>query len=351
MAVSADKGTCIKPVRYAYRSFDRQWIIPDSRLINQPNPRLWEIVSDQQVFITAPHDRSPSNGPALTISGLIPDLHHYSGRGGRVFPLWGNASASLPNISSKLLQLLSERYARPVAAEDVFAYIAGIAANPMYTEKFQADLTTPGLRIPITADPELFSTVADIGRRVIWLHSYGERMIDAQHGRPEGAPRAPAGIRPSIPKDGAIAPHAPLPDELRYNEGEHRLHLGIGHIDNVLPGVWKYEVDRKQVVTQWFSYRKRDRSKPPMGDKRPPSPLQDIQPEHWLAEYTTDLLNLLNVLTLLVEMEPQQAALLDQICESALISAADLSAEGVIGTERTYPMAGEREDKAQSELF
>ena len=26
------------PVPYAFRSFDRQWIIPDKRLINQPNP-------------------------------------------------------------------------------------------------------------------------------------------------------------------------------------------------------------------------------------------------------------------------------------------------------------------------
>jgi hypothetical protein len=50
-----------------------------------------------------------------------------------------------------------------------------------------------------------------------------------------------------------------------------------------------------------------------MGDRRPPSELGDIQPDHWLAEYTTELLNVLNVLALLVEMEPAQAKLLEAI--------------------------------------
>ncbi len=39
--VSDDKRPVIEPTRYGFRSFDRQWIIPDARLINQPNPTLW----------------------------------------------------------------------------------------------------------------------------------------------------------------------------------------------------------------------------------------------------------------------------------------------------------------------
>jgi len=38
-----------------------------------------------------------------------------------------------------------------------------------------------------------------------------------------------------------------------------------------------------------------------------PSPLEKIQPDGWLAEYTEDLLNLLNVLGRLVALEPRQA--------------------------------------------
>ena len=47
-----------------------------------------------------------------------------------------------------------------------------------------------------------------------------------------------------------------------------------------------------------------------MGDKRPPSELSRIQPQGWLAEYTSELLNVLNVLGRLVALEPTQAQLL-----------------------------------------
>lgn len=352
MAVSADSGPCVAPVRYAYRSLDRQWIIPDARLINQSNPTLWDSFSDQQVFITALGRKTQKNGPALTITGAIPDIDHYRGSfGGRVFPLWTDAAATKSNLSPKLPEALSKRYGKPVNAQDVFAYIVGIAANPGYTERFQDDLTTPGLRIPITANAETFSAVADVGRRVIWLHSYGERMADPKNSRPDSAPRAPAGLRPSVPKEGAISSIAPLPDEIRYDESEKRLYVGNGYIDNVALAVWKYEVDEKQVIQQWFSYRKRDRSKPPMGDKRPPSPLQEIQPEHWPSEYTTDLLDLLNVLTLLVEAEPEQAALLAQVCGGETITESELMAEGAVGATAGAAASSELKDEKQSALF
>jgi hypothetical protein len=84
-------------------------------------------------------------------------------------------------------------------------------------------------------------------------------------------------------------------------------------------------VSGKQVLRQWFSYRKKDREKPQIGDRRPPSPLGEIQPDHWLSEYTTELLNVINVLGLLVKLEPKQAALLEEIVEAPLIPASKLT--------------------------
>ena len=106
-----------------------------------------------------------------------------------------------------------------------------------------------------------------------------------------------------------------MPDEIEYDESKRRLLVGKGFIDNVLPEVWQYEVSGKRMLTQWFSYRRKNRERPIIGDRRPPSKLGDIQPDHWFAEYTTELLNVLNVLSLQVEMEPDQAKLLEAICE------------------------------------
>ena len=76
--------------------------------------------------------------------------------------------------------------------------------------------------------------------------------------------------------------------------------ISTGYIENVPAKVWAYEVSGKQVLTQWFSYRRRTRTRPIIGDRRLPSPLGDIQPSGWLAEYTTELLNVLHVLGRLV---------------------------------------------------
>jgi hypothetical protein len=92
--------------------------------------------------------------------------------------------------------------------------------------------------------------------------------------------------------------------------------------------MWAYEVSGKQVLWHWFSYRRRERSRPIIGDRRPPSPLDSIQPEGWLPEYTTDLLDLLHVLGRLIALEPAQADLLNRICAGPLRSAEELREAG-----------------------
>lgn len=330
VSVAADTGEALKPVRYGYRSFDRQWILPDSRLINQANPTLWQWRSDKQVSITALMVKSPTSGPAVSISAHISDLDHYRGSfGGRVFPLWADAQATKPNLNAAVLSHLRNGLGLFVSAEDLFAYIAAVAAHPGYTQRFAADLATPGLRIPITADAALFAEAVSLGRRVIWLHTFGERFVDATRQRPAGPPRMPHGQRPQVPAGGTI-PNTPegMPDTLSYDPVLKRLNVGQGHIAPVSLAVWEYEVSGKQVLVQWFSYRRKNRERPQIGDRRRPSPLGDIQPDYWLPEYTTELLNVLNVLGLLVELEPQANELLGRICAGSLITQAMLEAAG-----------------------
>lgn len=327
ISVRADKSPALAPIRYAFRTLDCQWILPDYRLINRPNPTLWGAHSERQVYLTAPEDRSPTSGPALSLSGVIPDLHHYNGRGGRAFPLWKDRAATESNVQPGLLALLSARFGAAVSAEQVMAYVVALLAHPAYTTRFAEDLSQPGLRVPLTADAALFAKAVAIGSQAIWLFTYGERFVEPSSGRPAGAPRADASLAPRYPREGAI-PSAPdqMPDSIEYDAPNRRLLVGQGYIENVAPAVWAYEVSGKQILKQWFSYRKRDRERPLMGDRRPPSPLGDIQQDHWLPEYTTDLLDLLHVLTLLVELEPKQATLLEEIAQGPLISDSDLAA-------------------------
>ena len=331
--VAADTGAIVRPVRYAYRSFDRQWIIPDGRLINQPNPHLWENHFRQQVYMTALHRTAPAMGPAVTFSATIPDMDHYNGRGGRVFPLWGDRQNQTPNLKAGLLCEVAEALGVAVTAPDMMAYFAAVAAHPAYTARFQPDLVQPGLRFPITAEASLFAEAIEIGREIIWLHCFGERFTDIGAGRPNSAPRMPNGRRPVISKIGAIPTNPDhFPNRIEYDAAARRLKVGNGFIDNVPHAVWAYEVSGKQVLVQWFSYRRLDRSRPIIGTRRQPSGLEKIQPSGWLAEYTTELMNVLHVLGRLVAIEPRQADLLNRICDGPLMSADDLRANGAFDT-------------------
>jgi hypothetical protein len=140
-----------------------------------------------------------------------------------------------------------------------------------------------------------------------------------------------------------------MPDSINYDVNRKRLLIGTGYVDNVEPGVWSYEVSGKQVLLQWFSYRKANRERPIIGDRRPPSPLGNIQPDHWLAEYTTELINVLNVLGWLVDLEPAQAALLEKICSGPTISADELRAAGAF--ELSVETKSKAKNDATPDLF
>jgi hypothetical protein len=329
--IADETGPCLDPVRTGYRSFDRQWIIPDKRLINRPNPTLWGVRSTAQVYLTVPHDTAPTSGPAATFTAEVPDLHHYKGSfGGRTYPMWLGPSGTVPNVVPGMLDLLTARYGQPATAEDVFAYLAAVLSHSGYPATFAGDLSTPGLRVPLTADPRLFADVGAIGRRVVWLHSYGERFVDATAGRPPGAPRLPAERAPKV-LAGAAIPSEPdrMPDSLTYDATAQELHVGEGRIGNVTSQMWSYNVSGVNVLNKWFSYRRKTRDRPVMGDRRV-SGLLDTQLHYWPAEYTRDLIDMLNVLGLLTELEPDQAALLAAIREAPLISTDDLTEAGVL---------------------
>ena len=190
------------------------------------------------------------------------------------YPLWIDRAAKQPNVKPALLAHLAKVFGKEVKAEDVMAYIAAVMAHPAFTTRFKADLMRPGLHIPLTADAGLFTEAVALGSEVIWLQCYGERFADPALGRPKQAPRLPKESAPYIPAAGAIlsAPE-PLPDSMDYDPAKRRLTIGNGYVENVTPEMWAYEVSGKQVLWHWFSYRRRDRSRPIIGDRRPPSPL------------------------------------------------------------------------------
>ncbi len=329
-AIADETGPCPEPTRIAFRSFDRRWMIPDKRLINRPNPTLWAGRSPEQIWLTAPSSESPTDGPALTASALIPDLDHYRGRGGRVYPLWQDAGATVPNINPALLSFLADQYGYPVTPEQVVAYVVAIASHPAYVARFARDLETPGLRIPWTQSRELFTAATELGSRILWLHTYGTTNVDPDRGRPAGPPRLPNDRRPFVPTGGTIpTDEERMPNAIGFDAAAGELHIGGGRIANVTPAMWTYSVSGVQVIREWFNDRKRDRTPTVIGD-RTVSPLWEVHSPTWRASYTSDLLDLINVLGLLIDAEAEQAALLGDIVANPLWTVGELEAAAVL---------------------
>ena len=313
-ALGKDRGPHLEPVRVAFRAFDRQWLLPDGRLLDMARPTLWHD-HPGQLFIVEQHNEHIDDGPGLLFTTLIPDTHFFNNRGGRVLPLLHPNGS--PNIAPRLLEALTQHLGRTTDAEELLAYVAGLTAHPAFTRHFAEQLTTPGIRVPITSDLDLFAEVADLGRQVVWAQSYGAAFSGDD--RPAGLVRYDKGD-PRQPL--ALTPVQALPTDVTHDPGTRTVSLGGGTFGPVERAVWDYEVGGKNIIKSWVNYR----TAVPGG--RRTSPLDDIVATAWEPSWTGEFVDLLSVLTRLVELEPAQASALSRVLAGPVLTMSDLVAAG-----------------------
>ncbi|NLU76448.1 DNA methyltransferase [Streptomyces sp. HNM0575] len=321
-----EHGRCPEPVPVLHGPFDQQWLIPDHRLIDAARPQLWRVSDGHQTHLveTAHDHRHP--GPLFTFTALLPDGHTPAGRPGRIRPLHRRPGGREPNVLPGLLELLTGRLDTPVTAGDLLAWTAA-AARP-----------GPGGRVvPLTADPELWRRGVALGRRVIRLHTRGARCADAENDAADRAadgagsgedgvdgarPRLPGGHRPYV-RAPLPAPTAPEAGERGYDDEERSLHIGDGRIAPVAPAAWEYEAGGVRVLEDWFAQR--------TAAPAPGGTLAAVRPRSWPQEWTSELLELITVLTLLDELRPEQRDLARDLDKAGAAGAGSAGAGAVIG--------------------
>ncbi len=294
--------------QYAYRSFDRQWVIADHRLCDFPRPALWRVRSPKQVYLTTLTSTELGQGPVFTSTPYVPDLHHFSKRGAKdVIPLYCDTAATMSNITQGLLSALSRVLDIEVTAEDMLAYVYALGATPAFSNKFGERLAEAAdpVHIPITRDPTLFAEALALGRDLLWQHTWGERFA------PPGRQDLPAG---GSTKE--VRPVVGMPDNYNYDPVTQTLIVGDGAFAPVAPEVWDFEVSGLKVLKSWLGYRMRNRK------GRKSSPLDYIRPTRWTQ--TPELLLVLSIIEHTIWVTPQAADLLDRILAAPLILAADL---------------------------
>jgi hypothetical protein len=299
---------------YAYRSFDRQWILADNRVADYLRPDLWRIHGDHQIYLASLFSQPLGSGPALTCCAVIPDLDYFRGSYGAkaAIPLYRSSDQSAPNITPGLLDLLAGRYGRNVRPEDFVAYLYGALSHPAFTVRYAKEMESREVRVPITKDPDLFEKTGAIGAHLLWLHTYGDRFVP--NGKRRGSvPPGSARCTEAVPDEPSS-----YPEDFEYLAESKTLRVGTGRFASVSPEVFNFEVSGLKVVQSWLKYRMKQ------GAGKRSSPLDDIRPKRWTSQFTTELLEMLWVLEATIAVAPEQAILLDAIVGGDCFRADDL---------------------------
>lgn len=302
-------------VQVGYRSFDRQYILADSRLLHRASPDLWEHRVPEQIFIVEQHAHYPKAGPGLYFSTLIPDMHAFNNRGGRAHPALTAGGA--PNLTEPATQMLRERFGDN-APGDLVYYLAALTGHPGYVRTFDEPLQQAGIRVPLTADPALWERAVQLGKQVVWLHTYGERGeplpgIKYLHQLPKDAdytlPNPTVDMGKTMPEKKPSFSPDPV-DSLSKEENNPvmgTVSFGRARCENVEKRVFDYTVGGNQVLGLWAKYRLK---KPVV---RRSSSLNDIVQREWPDAWSEEYERLLYTLTHLVHLEPAQEKLLDEV--------------------------------------
>lgn len=291
--------------RYAYRSFDRQWLIADNRIADFPRPDLWAVRSSRQIYFTTLTSTRLGKGPVVTATPYVPDLDHFRGSYGakNVMPLWRDGAGSTANTPGQLIPVVSEHLGVEVTPEDFAAYVYALLGTGAFAQRFADELGEGAgpVRVPMTAEPATFREAVEYGRRLLRLHTWGERFRDASGTRSAG-PTA------------EVASVTTYPDNYGFDPGARELRVGTGRFAPVAPEVWNFEVSGLHPLQSWLGYRMLNRK----GKKS--SPLDDIVPDSWT--FTEELLELLSLLQETVELTPAARDLLERVVTGPLIDAA-----------------------------
>jgi hypothetical protein len=291
LAALTSDAPCPEPARYAYRPFDRQWVLPDARVGDFPRPVLWRSAGPRQLFLTSMLTNVLGPGPAAVATRHVPDLDHFRGSFGArgVVPLWLDAEATRPNVSAVWLERLSQHYARGLVAEQLFAYCYAVLVAPSYTRRFAEELRTPGPRVPLPPDRATFSRGVRLGATLLAVHTYQTPAV--------GLAKVLHSVGPA------------LPARFGYDSADCTVWLDDGRVGPVSSAVWAFSVSGYGVVRNWLRRR--------LGGRRTgrrQSPLDAIGLTGWDPSLTDELLQLLWLVEATVELGPALDAFLDEAC-------------------------------------
>ena len=141
-----------------------------------------------------------------------------------------------PNISSKVLQALSEAYGKQPSPEEIFYYIYAVLYSNIYRQKYAEFLKMDFPRVPFTNNYSLFTKMAEYGNKLVELHLLKSPELEL----------------PSLKFQGDGDNQV---EKVRYEN--NRVYINQSqYFEGIPENVWEYQIGGYQVCDKWLKERK-----------------------------------------------------------------------------------------------
>ncbi|MEZ8222226.1 putative helicase [Candidatus Fervidibacteria bacterium JGI MDM2 JNZ-1-D12] len=150
-----------------------------------------------------------------------------------------NLSKSFLEALAERLKLRCEPFKLPegITPEDIFGYIYAILHSRQYRKRYAEFLRRDFPRIPLTSDRELFSRLAELGKKLVAVHLLeGVPKFDYGKFEIEGSKKV---------------------EQVRYDEAKERIYINAKQYFAPVPQkVWEFRVGGYQPAEKWLKDRK-----------------------------------------------------------------------------------------------
>jgi predicted helicase len=195
----------------------------------------------------------------ITCSSHLVDTNAFRRGGINIFPLYlyptektglftspGPNTTRKPNFSDAFIQDLETRlhlqwlpeghgdFEKTISALDVFNYMYAVFHSPTYRQRYAEFLKIDFPRLPLTSDPRLFKSLAELGGQLVQIHLM-ETEIENEC---------------SFPVQGSN-----LVEKLVYKEEKVYINK-TQYFDHVTPAIWEFHIGGYQVCEKWLKDRK-----------------------------------------------------------------------------------------------
>jgi len=159
---------------YDYRPFSTKWVYLSNILMDRPRGKEIHDVSSENLALVTTRQLAYLPFQHAFVTDKLADICLISLRtkeSSYIFPLYlFKNKKKISNIKDKNFQKLKATFGKEVRPVDIFNYIYAVLHSNKFRKRYAEFLKIDYPRIPFTSDYKLFSTIVELGRRLIDIH-------------------------------------------------------------------------------------------------------------------------------------------------------------------------------------